>query len=367
MKRSSSILTLWLGFAVINFLFSQNYFALFFLVISLLIIVYLASTIIFVRNQVTVQVEVPQQIVKNGATFAQIHIHNKASLSLGHVVCRVEWTHAITKQRKQEKIVLAVGRRSEVTVPVELPKTYCGPIQLELKQLRIYDAFTIFFTKIRTSAKSALSVLPAGFPTMVHIQEQYATASWSASALSVPMDGSEIVDYKPYAIGDNVKNIHWKLSSKLDELVLKQTEEYSQEKILVFVSLQETQCSIEQYDGILEALSAIVQALIKQDKTFELCWVEKDEQCYVIQSEEEFLACLTELMYMKSTNLHTEHKFYQHRSHYTNIIYITSDESAMTLGENVLLLLYGERTNSSQEIVLFTRENMQLQLEELYL
>lgn len=330
-------------------------------------IVYLASMIFFVRNQVTVQLEVPQQVVKNGSTFAQIQIQNKAPVSLGHIVCRVEWTHAITKKREQEKIVLAVGRRSEVTVPVELPKIYCGPIQVELKQIRIYDAFTIFFTEIRTTIKSTLNVLPAGFSTMLHIQEQYATPSWSASALNVPKDGSEIVDYKLYAVGDNVKNIHWKLSSKLDELVLKQTEEYSQEKILIFVSLQETQCSIEQYDGILEVLSAVVQALLQQDKTFELCWAEKDEQCYVLQSEEEFLTCLTELMHMESTNLHTGLNFYQHSSHYTNIIHITADESAMMIGENVLLLLYGERTDSSQEIVLFTRENMRLQLEELYL
>lgn len=330
-------------------------------------IVYFASTIILVRNQVTVQLEVPQQVVKNGVSFAQIHIHNKSPVSLGHVVCKVEWIHSITKQRKQEKIVLDVGRRSEVTVPVELPNTYCGPIQLELKQIRIYDAFTIFFTEIRTSAKSALSVLPAGFSTILHIQEQYAKPSWSASALSVPTDGSEIVDYKPYAVGDNVKNIHWKLSSKLDELVLKKTEEYSQEKILVFVSLQETQCSIEQYDGILEALSAISQAILKQDKIFELCWAEKDDRCYAIQSEEEFLVSLTDFINMESTNEHTEHKLLQYRPNYTNIIYITSDESVMTLGENVLLIQYGERTDSSQEIVMFTRENMQLQLGELYI
>ena len=210
--------------------------------------------------------------------------------------------------------------------------------------------------------------MPAGFLSNVHINTQGLTSSLNVLNDKCANDGVEIADFKLYEYGDNIKNIHWKLSSKMDELIIKQMEQNMQEKILVFFSLQEAQSSIKQYDGMLEALSAVIHSLLKQEKTIEFVWLEKDEQCYSIHTETEFLACLTEVMNKESLPIQTTQTFLQHyHAFYTHIICIVDAEVPVFPMENIRFIQYGEKSDTSLNNVLFTRDNMHRQLGELYL
>ena len=368
MKRSSGILAVWSGFGVLNYLFLPNYFAVFFLIISFCIISYLALTILLVRNKVTIQLRVPQKLVKNGPNEGYIYVKNNTPISLGHVVCWIEWTHKMNNQKKKEKLVFSVSRYSEEKLPIELPARYCGSMQVEIKQFRIYDAFALFYTELKTMMRETYNILPVGFLSTVHINAQGLTSSLNVLNDKSANEGVEIADFKLYEYGDNIKNIHWKLSSKMDELIIKQMEQNMQEKILVFFSLQEAQSSIEQYDSMLEALSAVIQSFLKQEKTIEFVWLEKDEQCYSIHTETEFLACLTDLMNKESsTIINTQTFMQQYYSFYTHIICIVDAEVPVFPMENIRFIQYGETSGASLNNVLFTRDNMHRQLGELYL
>lgn len=97
---------------------------------------------------------------------------------------------------------------------------HCGCITVTSKSLKIYDLLGIFFIPVKFSNSFKTTVLPKPEkPSNIPSFENITVMGFK------PKTGGGFSDYyelRQYQSGDSLKSVHWKLSSKYDDLIVKE-------------------------------------------------------------------------------------------------------------------------------------------------
>ncbi len=117
------------------------------------------------------------------------------------------------------------GRRQEYDIPLILK--CCGRIQICCEEMKVQDVLQLFCKK--TSFQSELSGIV--YPRMVNLHVEMADTAIGSPRDEGMMqnrrgnDPTETFDIREYAPGDDIRSIHWKLSCKTDQLILREASE----------------------------------------------------------------------------------------------------------------------------------------------
>ena len=83
----------------------------------------------------------------------------------------------------------------------------------------VYDMLGIFFLPIRIKKRSFVRVLPKQQkPKIIPDSSNFTVTGYKPK----PVGNSEIYELREYRHGDSLRNVHWKLSSKSDGLIVKE-------------------------------------------------------------------------------------------------------------------------------------------------
>ena len=110
-----------------------------------------------------------------------------------------------------------------------------GYYELGEIEVNIQDVFGIYKLKRKIRSKTSLLV----YPETVDLSSFIITAVEQSGELLVEdpafQDRSRISSLRNYREGDSVKSIHWKLSAKLDHLVIKDYENRGDTHVAIFI------------------------------------------------------------------------------------------------------------------------------------
>lgn len=112
------------------------------------------------------------------------------------------------------------GKRAVYAPGSQLPTAHCGCIRLSLAGFWIYDYLGLLRLPRKSPGCHRLSVLPHSIPISPLPQLQR-----DASAVLQPKPGggtAEHHDLRLYRPGDDLRGIHWKLSSKTGKLIFRE-------------------------------------------------------------------------------------------------------------------------------------------------
>lgn len=137
-----------------------------------------------------------------------------------------------------------------------------GSYDMELKKLRIYDLTGLFYLDKRVKSICSVQVLPNMQEIGVHLTEAVRNFPGEADVYDEYRPGddpSELFQVRPFQNGDRIQRIHWKLSAKSEELLVK---EDSLPKACPVVFLlgyknekQKTQEKVNAYLSVLSSIS----------------------------------------------------------------------------------------------------------------
>ena len=145
----------------------------------------------------------------------------------------------------------------------------------ELKELLMMDWFGFISVKAPVHTMAKMSVLPDTFPMSVSAEISLGSANDSDmwSDYKKGEDYSEIFALKEYMPGDRVKQIHWKLSSKIGRTVVKEAS-YPIEKSLLLFWDKNYEQSADMADAMAEIVSTVARELAAQGVQYTLAWSE---------------------------------------------------------------------------------------------
>lgn len=113
--------------------------------------------------------------------------------------------------------------------------TACGEIRIHIRNARVYDMFHIWHKAIAMDADTYTVVYPRQMDIQL-IMSGKTIGSNNDDGISQNKKGndhSEMYDLKDYVPGDDVRSIHWKLSSKADELIIREPSNPSHYSVVI--------------------------------------------------------------------------------------------------------------------------------------
>ena len=111
----------------------------------------------------------------------------------------------------------------------------CGEVRIHTKTARVYDMFHIWHRAIEMGADTYTVVYPRQMDIQL-VMSGKTIGSNNDDGMSQNKKGSdhsEIYDLKNYAPGDDIRSIHWKLSSKADELIIREPSNPSHYSVVI--------------------------------------------------------------------------------------------------------------------------------------
>ncbi|MEA5093986.1 MAG: DUF58 domain-containing protein [Sedimentibacter saalensis] len=209
-------------------------------------------------------------IQKNESLPIQLKIHNKHLFLT--CMCMVKLTiQNELLQQEETRSFFMTATHSGHTVEQVISSKYCGMIKCSISELKIYDALGLFSFRKETESSYFVSILPSVYPLMAmssKIQQDIKNNIISRTVKG--NDPSEFMDVREYRDGDRLARIHWKLSDKYDQIMVKDFGDPISNDVLLLFDLNGN--SDEKICGLLDAVYSISNFLIKNQITYEIQW-----------------------------------------------------------------------------------------------
>jgi len=196
----------------------------------------------------------------------RIHLENRGFLPYLKFRCLLEQkSHFLSRKRKKwlRGGMAAAGKNSyDYSLVIE---DY-GSYEVQLKKVRIYDLTGLFYFHKTIKSGGSVQVLPRMQEIGVHLSQ--AARNFFADAdryddFRPGDDHSELFQIREFRNGDKIQSIHWKLSAKLDELLVKEDSLPKACPVVLFLDYKSDKQKIaEKVNAYLVILSSISFSLM---------------------------------------------------------------------------------------------------------
>lgn len=199
-----------------------------------------------------------------------LKIYNKYFISALKVKIKLTIRNELLQQ-EHVRTFLITANHCEQTIEQSVSSQYCGMIKCNISELRVYDALGLFSFCKNIDSNHFIAVLPSvhsllaiNSATLQDIQNNI------TSIVIKGNDPSEIIDVREYRDGDRITRIHWKLSDKYDQLMVKNFGDPTSNDLLMLFDLNGN--SNEQISGLLDVVYSISDFLLKNQIAYEMKW-----------------------------------------------------------------------------------------------
>ncbi len=222
---------------------------------------------------------------RNEKCVIGVSITNKSPIPL--TFCRVRFrVRGINKSQKERrksvkrKIVAMCPPRGSVIREVRLNCPHCQVISVEMTKIYVFDFLRIFRIRKKLNHTASIVVLPK-------ITQQEDIEKISAvmgegedtlySTVKAGNDPTEIFSIREYVGGDKIRNIHWKLSSKKSELMVKDyglpLANNDTIVIDIFGGKLKRKTKLALMDSLFDMLYGLVCAMTRRGFGFNVCYM----------------------------------------------------------------------------------------------
>lgn len=153
----------------------------------------------------------------------------------------------------------------------EVESHHCGLVRCEASKIKVYDLLGIFSRRLPPSQSVSILTLPLDLPP--EAVPALLGEGEDAPVLKPRPGGGPGEDYdlRPYRPGDPLRSVHWKLSSKMDGLIVRETmEPVKVSAVLTYDHWGEP----GELDAVLDRLDAISRALIERERPHHIQWAD---------------------------------------------------------------------------------------------
>lgn len=167
-----------------------------------------------------------------------ITVENRNLLPMGNIEIELEYTNHMFSDKYEEKVSLCgVGRKQSFELPLKADR--CGRSEIEVKQVYCSDFLNIMRGKVDFYWKKRYTVYPNLPDIQLHAQKlltaEFGGQNYDRSRRG--NDNSEVFQVREYEAGDSLSAAHWKLSAKMDNIIIREWSRPNNFRLLVLFDL----------------------------------------------------------------------------------------------------------------------------------
>ena len=235
---------------------------------------------------------VPAATARGGGAEWAVDTSVPPALPIARITLRLTEENLLTGQRQRGRFELTgVARRPART---NAPTEHCGLLELRADKLRVWDCLGLFSLRLPPPAPARLLCLP------LPVQADPPRIPEGAGQRPTPRNAArrgpgEDYDLREYRPGDPLRSVHWKLSSKWDQLIVKERAEAVTPLPLLTLDRFGTPGEL---DALLDRAAGMSRALLDAQQPHALLWLDGagEPQLHPVADEGEYHRMLTALL-----------------------------------------------------------------------
>lgn len=315
---------------------------------------------------IDISLEAPLGITECGKKVPlKIKIKNYSSLPTGKISVQLVEAYAISgKKKKTVFYASAAGKKfgqdyGMTVIHAEWKPGCTGKVDMRIRRVRCFDLLGVIALPLPSKAflgAEVITVLPSVYQASVEVgnaaksfaaeQERYLqNSSGEADA-----EAFRIREYQP---GDRIRSVHWKLSAKENELMVKEYQPSISCPVLFFLDMSgevkrwERRREAKHRECFFSVVMSVSRSMVRNDCKHYIIWydgVEQDVLRFRVEKEEDIYTLLMRIHVAEKLPEHfsLEEEYYQK---YRERSYVTK----LVLNRKLQLACNGERVISYQQ------------------
>lgn len=238
------------------------------------------------RKRLKLRLETPGNLGKNQPGAMTLVLKNGSRLPMARIRCRLRLENRLTGAKTEQTVLAACLPKGTASVSLEFCGGFAGRVEITPVWVKLYDCFGVWPVRVPCTAAGVLTVQPDMFVQKIRISA--ADGCPDDSEVYAPnrpgYDLSETYQLREYREGDHPRQIHWKLTGKLDRLVIREPSLPITRSVVVFwertVPKPE---SPRDADLLAEIVVSACRALVEQQVPFTVIWNDTKTDVCVLQ------------------------------------------------------------------------------------
>ena len=275
---------------VITFIFAvslKNDFVYFLLGFELMLYLAAFCQVLWLSGKVNMQIMIPDSRVFRKEMFQiRVELKNSSRFPVSQLMVRLALRAFPEKEELllKGKLMLDSGERG--CLCFQMDSTHCGCLEIRADRLIVTDFMGAFqrSCKIDSEKKAMIFIMPEtslegrSFPESEGIfKDEEGNSDKQGNDI---LDVSEIRNYQE---GDPLKLIHWKLSARREELMVREMADPAERLTWLYLNLQETpgqpgvRRNPDAWDHFVETVADVSAMLLKTEKRHMVLWIDSLE------------------------------------------------------------------------------------------
>lgn len=279
------------------------------------------------------------QIEEADGVDGSIWIKNKSFFPVLRGKLTLKWENQLIGIQGNQKLSFAVLPYGSVQLPLPQQIGGCGTYQLEAGQVQISDLFQLFCSRRQNVVQTEILVYPQLSPIRlpIHLKDSYDMESFRYADAQSGDDVTETFDIRAYRSGDSIRKIHWKLTGKLEQIMIRESSYPVFHSLLLLLETgyqKDKKFLPEQMEAAVAVFWSAAQMLIDQGRTFGIGFLDyktKNFNIWQIETREELWIRMPELLHSASGesdySVYEQYQFWYGDQRYAQYLYVTAGAS----------------------------------------
>lgn len=196
---------------------------------------------------------------KNDSIRKYIMVDNGGLFSIGRIELKVI-IEDYFGNRETRNVLVNSEAKTIRNFGMDMTFNHYGIMSLTIKQLKVYDHFCLFCFKKKTDVDTMIYIFPdVEGDVKFRLRKNAAEDEEQETGTHRGENRGEILETDEYHEGDDIRNIHWKLSSKSDSLVVKHYSNAGDRQVHIHVDASVSEeyryANCDRLLGVLHALA----------------------------------------------------------------------------------------------------------------
>lgn len=180
----------------------------------------------------------------------------------------------MTGEESEFEITITLMGKEEGTAPIILSSNYMGCLEVTIEKIVFFGLFGIGKKERKISLKKEILILPDSKELTISLPPSRGRAGDGDEA-AVSLHGYDSTLYqgvRVYREGDSMRQIHWKMTGKTEEYMVKELGEPALFMPMVFLETTVDKKQPSDLDRLMEEYISVSQWLAEQNIRHMLCW-----------------------------------------------------------------------------------------------
>lgn len=236
------------------------------LLLSALLLLLSAAVTSLGGRKTEIKLSVPRAAERNENFRGRMTLKNQSAWPVFGGRGEILWENLFTGEHGEIPIAFSLGSREKRTIEFEACSGWCGCIKVTFSDWRCSDFFHVFYVKRKAVAEGATVIMPEkqnrDFSFLT--REGFDMESFRYSGSRPGDDPGETFDIREYREGDSIRQIHWKLTGKMDRLMIREKSFPVDDTVLILAEAFLPEKDPGTAQTLAEVFAAVLSSFMEQ-------------------------------------------------------------------------------------------------------